>query len=189
MKVNYNKIEQISTVDYPGKSACVVFFNGCPWRCPYCHNKQTWTEVNMVDIEYVKEQIKACLPFVSAVVFSGGEPTMQPKPLMELCKYAKSLGLNVGIETNGYAPIIFLDGIAQYVDMWYVDVKAPLNSHIGYFRATKNIHACNSVNIFLSFLIPVEIRIVDVNKFNTKDIIKSIDNQHKITILPYIKRY
>lgn len=187
MKVNFNKIEQISTVDYPGKSACVVFFNGCPWRCPYCHNKQTWENVNMVDIDYVKEQIDSCLPFISAVVFSGGEPTYQRVQLIELCKYAKSLGLSVGVETNGYDSFC-LSRLSDIIDKVYLDIKAPINSAIQYYRATKNINAYENVNKSMGLDFPIEIRVVNINKFNTKDIIKSVGSKHKITVLPYIKR-
>lgn len=187
MEVNLNKIEKISTVDYPGKSACVVFFNGCPWRCGYCHNKQTWTDVNMVDVEYVKEQIKLCLPFVSAVVFSGGEPTMQIESLIELCKYSKELGLFVGVETNGYNPFNMLE-IKQFVDTFFVDIKAPIDQLSKYKKITGSISSAAQVDFTLHHKLPIEIRIVDTNKFNTKDIIKSIKTNHKITILPYINR-
>jgi len=185
MMVNLNKIEHISSVDYPGKIACVVFFNGCPWRCGYCHNKQTWTEVNMVDVEYVKYQIKSCLPFVSAVVFSGGEPTMQIDALKELCKYADKLGLYVGVETNGYNPWN-MNELKPYVDMFFVDVKAPVDNMGKYQEATGRKNASCRVDLTLNQDLPIEIRIVDTG--NAKQISDSIKTKHKITILPYIIR-
>lgn len=185
MEVNLNKIEPISSVDYPGHSACVVFFNGCPWRCGYCHNKQTWTEVNMVDIEYVKEQIKSCLPFVSAVVFSGGEPTMQIEPLIELCKYSKELGLSVGVETNGYFDVS-IKLLKPYVDKIFLDIKAPVDDIAKYYDITKRPNAAYRVHLTMQNKLPIEIRIV--NTGNAKQIADSIKTKHKITILPYIKR-
>jgi len=185
MMVNLNKIEHMSSVDYPGKMACVVFFNGCPWRCGYCHNKQTWDAINMVDLEYVKAEIKSCLPFVSAVVFSGGEPTMQIKPLIELCKFSKELGLFVGIETNGYHPWNMYR-LKICVDSFFLDVKAPTNSMLKYFEKTMSLNASGRVDIALHTDLPIEIRIVDTG--NAKEIAASIKTKHKITILPYIKR-
>jgi len=185
MMVNLNKIEHISSVDYPGKMACVVFFNGCPWRCGYCHNKQTWDAVNMVDVEYVKAEIKSCLPFVSAVVFSGGEPTMQIEPLIDLCKYSKELGLFVGIETNGYYPENYIY-IQKYVDKIFLDIKAPLNKYSEYLGITQNIRCLSRLKTTLRLKLPFEIRIVDTG--NAKEIAASIKTKHKITILPYIKR-
>ena len=185
MQVNFNKIEQISTIDYPGKSACVVFFNGCPWRCGYCHNKQTWTDINMVDVGYVKDQIKSCLPFISSVVFSGGDPTMQIEPLRELCKYSKSLNLFVGIETNGYNPW-GMEDIKSFVDVFFVDIKAPINNMNDYFTISGRLNASHRVDLTLHKNLPIEIRIVDTG--NAQKIAKSIKTNHKITILPYIKR-
>jgi len=185
MMVNLNKIEHISSVDYPGKMACVVFFNGCPWRCGYCHNKQTWDAVNMVDVEYVKAEIKSCLPFVSAVVFSGGEPTMQIDELKELCKYSKEIGLYVGIETNGYNHWN-MNELKPYVDMFFVDVKAPVDKMYKYQEATGRMNASFRVDFTLHQDLPIEIRIVDTG--NAKEIAASIKTKHKITILPYIKR-
>jgi len=184
MRVNLNKIEHMSSVDYPDKMACVVFFNGCPWRCGYCHNKQTWTEVNMVDVEYIKEQIKSCLPFVSAVVFSGGEPTYQIKQLLELCKFSKENGFNVGIETNGYNTKGIIK-LKPYVDLFMVDIKAPIDNDDLYYKATHSYSASN-IRASLKLDIPIEIRIVDTG--NAKEIADCIKTKHKITILPYIKR-
>lgn len=186
MKVNFNHFEDISTVDYPGKSACVVFFNGCPWRCEYCHNKQTWADVNMVDIDMIKQKINSCLPYISAVVFSGGEPTMQPEPLQELCEYSKSMGLSVGIETNGYYPenLIY---IQKYMDKIFLDIKAPVSKDSDYCSIAHNMRALTRIQTTLHLRLPTEIRIVDIDKSKTDSIVKSLDTRHKITILPYRK--
>ncbi len=159
MKVNLAKIEHLSTVDYPKKISCVVFFNGCSWKCSHCHNKQTWTDINMVDIEYVKSEIKSCLPFISSVVFSGGEPTNQILPLIELCKYSKNLNLFVGIETNGSNPNA-LEKLIGIVDRVFLDIKAPLNNNSSYYHATNNINSLKNVTESLNLSLPFEIRIL-----------------------------
>lgn len=171
MNVNFNHFESISTVDYPGKSACVVFLNGCPWRCPHCHNKQTWNEVNLVDIEVIKDKIKSCLPFINAVVFSGGEPTLQIHCLPELVLYSKSLGLFVGIETNGFRPgrLYYL---RKHVDMFFIDIKYPL-------RTSEYVYKSVCMDI------PKEIRIVDIDKKLTQEIIKTLPPGIKPKILKY----
>jgi pyruvate formate lyase activating enzyme len=182
--INFNKIEPISTVDYPGKSACVIFLNGCPLRCGYCHNKQTWAAINMINIKTIEYEILKCLPFISAVVFSGGEPTMQIESLIELCKFSKDKNLFVGIETSGYYPENLLK-LKPYVDIFFIDIKARIDCNVTYHKVTGNIDALKNINKSLNMDIPIEIRIVDIG--NTQDIIKSLNTKHKITILPYNK--
>lgn len=185
MHVNLNYIEDISTVDYHNKSSCVVFFNECPFKCPTCHNKITWNNINLIDTSIIKTRIRSCLPFISAVVFSGGEPTKQIGPLLELCQFSKSLSLSVAIESNGFYPEN-LNRLKPFVDIFYIDVKAPINSPSAYFNATKNKHAYSRINYTLSLNLPIKIRIVDINKSLTTQIIDSLPKKFEITTLPYI---
>ncbi len=184
MQVNYNSIQHCSTVDYPGKAACVIFFNGCPFRCPTCHNKQTWTEVNMVDVNHIKQQVMACKPFINAVVFSGGEPTMQIEPLMELCIYFKEAGLFVGIETNGFYPTR-LNLLKKVCDEIFLDIKAPINEWLAYYKATGHKASYYAINETISRGLMTEIRIVD--RGNTEEIINSLHTEYPIRILPFME--
>lgn len=185
MLINIAKIEHISSIDYPGRSAAVVFFNGCEFRCNHCHNKQTWNGKNMVPIQKIKDEISSCIPFISAVVFSGGEPTEQIDELIELCLFAKQNGLMVGIETNGYYPER-LRKLINVVDKIFLDIKAPINNNTAYYHATHRMFAARRIKQTLKLDLPIEIRIVDTG--NTKEIIKSIGSKFKISILPLIKK-
>ena len=84
-----------SIVDGPG-IRYTIFTQGCPHHCKGCHNPQTWPFEGgkVVDIESLVDAMDAN-PLLSGVTFSGGEPFMQPQPLIELAKIAKSKGLNV----------------------------------------------------------------------------------------------
>ncbi len=128
MKVNFGGIVHISTVDWYGKVAMVIFFRGCPFRCPYCQNYALLKEENFVDAETIEAEIKKAKKFVSAVVFSGGEPLAQPEQIKRLAGFAKKLGLLVGVETNGYYPEQLKELIdARLIDRVFLDVKAPLS--------------------------------------------------------------
>jgi len=128
VRVNYGGIVHISTIDWYGKVAMVIFFRGCPFRCPYCQNYALLKEENFVDVETIKAEIKKAKKFVSAVVFSGGEPLMQPEQIKHLANFVKGLGLFVGVETNGYYPDQLRELIdARLVDKVFLDVKAPLS--------------------------------------------------------------
>lgn len=130
MKVNVGKIISISTVDWYGRSSHVIFFNGCPLRCPWCQNYKLLECKKLMDIEKIEKSILDAKMFISAVVFSGGEPTMQPNALLELTKFIKGQGLFVGIQTNGYFPDILRElAKKKLVDKIFLDIKAsPLES-------------------------------------------------------------
>jgi pyruvate formate lyase activating enzyme len=91
----------LSTVDWPGKATCTVFLRGCPLKCSYCQNETIQEGENWKDIDEIMELITTSMPFISAVVFSGGEPTLQKNALIALTKKVKGLGLLVGLQTNG----------------------------------------------------------------------------------------
>lgn len=137
MKVNFGGVVPISTVDWYGKSAMVIFFNSCPFRCSYCQNYKLLNKVNFVDIEEVEKKILESNSFVSSIVFSGGEPTMQFDAIEHLAKFTKNLGLLVGIETNGYYPDRLESLINKgLVDKIFLDIKAPLDDRGEYCMLT-----------------------------------------------------
>lgn len=137
----------VSTVDWYGRSASVVFFNGCNFKCIYCSNNR-FIEVSnrleplfkggaVVDIEEIEKHILHAKSFISAVVFSGGEPTTQYDALEHLSKFAKRQGLLVGIETNGYYPERLSKLIQQkLLDKIFLDIKAPLGDSRKYSLIT-----------------------------------------------------
>jgi len=140
MKVNLGNIIPISTIDWSGRSSIIIFFNGCYFKCPYCQNYTTLDSVRLIEIEDIKKQIIDAKPFISAVIISGGEPTMQFKALYELAKFAKQQNLLVGIQTNGYCPDkLQMLSDHKLADKLFVDIKAdPLNTK-KYSSLTGNI--------------------------------------------------
>lgn len=105
MKVNLGGFVPLSTVDFPGRASCVVFFRGCSIRCGYCHNKHLWEGETYVDVGQIKEMIRSSELCISGVAFSGGEPLEQLEPLKELISYCRSRGLKVCLHTSGKYPV------------------------------------------------------------------------------------
>ncbi|MDR0767352.1 MAG: anaerobic ribonucleoside-triphosphate reductase activating protein [Methanosarcinales archaeon] len=131
MNANVGGIVPLSTVDWRGRSAVTVFLNGCPFRCGYCHNYDLLTKVNPTDLELVKKRILESKPYVSAVVFLGGEPLMQEDAVLEIAAFAKENGLFVGIHTNGFYPEAAASLIEKgLADKFFIDIKAPLENEI-----------------------------------------------------------
>lgn len=69
----------ISSIDFPEKISLVIFFAGCPLRCPYCHNPELLKNGKDIDVESIKRKISSSKDFIDAVVLSGGEPLFKKK--------------------------------------------------------------------------------------------------------------
>jgi pyruvate formate lyase activating enzyme len=127
MRVNLGGIVPLSTLDWTGVSAAVVFMRGCPLRCPHCHNAHLQSGESFEDISEIKRKIDEAEPFISAVILSGGEPLAQLAACREMAHHAKDRGLKVGIETSGRFPdrlaALLNEGLA---DMVFLDVKEAL---------------------------------------------------------------
>ncbi len=122
-------IEKFSIVDFPNKMAAVVFMQGCPWRCPFCHNVQLQDvngETNIVWQKFI-DFLGTRKGILDAVVFSGGEPLVQ-KGLIDAIKEVKALDYEIGLHTGGYRPEFFRE-VVELVDWVGFDIKAPLEEN------------------------------------------------------------
>jgi pyruvate formate lyase activating enzyme len=125
MKVNYAGTVPLSTLDWGGRAAITIFFRGCPLRCLYCQNHPYLEKSETAELDFIREQIRSSSPFVSSVVFSGGEPLMQ-KAVVPLAESAKALGLLVGVHTNGCYPEMVTELVKRkLIDKFFIDIKAP----------------------------------------------------------------
>ena len=94
-------------------------------RCSYCHNRSIQDGEDYRELEEVTGMIRSSRMLVSGVVFSGGEPTMQPEPLKALASASRKIGLLVGLQTNGVFPKVLSGLIAErLVDRVALDIKA-----------------------------------------------------------------
>lgn len=113
-----------TTIDYPGELAAVVFCQGCPWRCRYCHNPELLgargrNEIPWPEVVAFLERRRGLL---DAVVFSGGEPTHQPA-IHGAVAESKALGYKVGLHTAGVYPRE-VEALLASVDWVGLDIKA-----------------------------------------------------------------
>lgn len=122
--MNFGGFVPLSTVDWRGRSVCTVFFRGCPIQCSYCQNEAIQSGEDYRTTDEIMEMIRGSAKFISGVVFSGGEPTLQKDALLELAGQVKAMNLAVGIHTNGFYPAA-LDALirARLVDKVALDYK------------------------------------------------------------------
>ncbi len=119
-------VQPLSTVDWPGKLAAVLFLQGCPWSCPYCHNFGILDPKapGQVAWEQVLGLLKRRQGLLDGVVFSGGEATRQPA-LVDAARQVKSMGFQVGLHTAGAYPATFRRLLDERLFDWVgMDIKA-----------------------------------------------------------------
>lgn len=137
--INIGGVETFSTVDFPGKLAAVVFMQGCPWRCPFCHNTELQALNHKTDFIWEKflEFLKSRQGKLDAVVFSGGEPLAQ-NALREAISDVRALGFQIGLHTGGYRPELFAE-VLPLVDWVGFDIKTAFDAG-KYNRLTASSH-------------------------------------------------
>ncbi|MDD3278401.1 MAG: anaerobic ribonucleoside-triphosphate reductase activating protein [Lachnospiraceae bacterium] len=118
--------QKLTLLDYPEKVACTVFFGGCNFRCPFCHNGNLVLHPGdepLIAEEEIWELLEKRRGVLDGVCVTGGEPTLEPDLPAFLTKI-KSYGYLVKLDTNGYRPEVLkelvLDGLVDYVAM---DIK------------------------------------------------------------------
>lgn len=123
-----HSLESLGTVDGPG-IRFVVFMQGCPLRCQFCHNPDTWDTSK--GIEYTPEQLaqeiikyKSFMDFSGGgVTFTGGEPLLQAEFLLEVCKLIKQQGISIAVDTSGFIWNDTVKEVLEYTDLVLLDIK------------------------------------------------------------------
>jgi pyruvate formate lyase activating enzyme len=114
-----------TTADYPDALAAVVFCQGCPWRCAYCHNPHLIPAQpsQAHDMGAILDWLDTRRGLLDAVVFSGGEPTAQAE-LSDAIGAVHARGFAVGLHTSGAYPRR-LAKVLPNVSWVGIDIKAP----------------------------------------------------------------
>ncbi len=119
----------LTTIDFPGRLAAVVFCQGCPWRCRYCQNAHLIppSAAEPLAWEDVLRFLGRRQGLLDGVVFSGGEPTLQAG-LAEALRQVRSLGLATGLHTAGTYPKR-LAAVLPLLDWVGLDIKATASGY------------------------------------------------------------
>jgi len=132
-KGHIHSIESCGTVDGPG-IRYVIFFQGCPMRCQYCHNPDTWDPAGgtLMTVKEVLDGFYTNLPFYRSggVTVTGGEPLVQIDFLTELFENLKSNHIHTCIDTSGITfhpdsqdSMERLDHLLSLTDLVMLDIK------------------------------------------------------------------
>ena len=194
---NISSIESMGLVDGPG-IRYVVFLQGCELRCLYCHNPETWDKTRehqrMTPEELVKKivRFKSYFGRTGGVTFSGGEPLLQPKFLLECLKLCKKEGINTALDTAGVGFGDY-DEILLLTDLVILDLKAV--SEEDYKKITgqpmirfkKFLADCQRLNkkLWIRQVIVPGINDNEENIKKIKDFVSQLRNVEKVELLPY----
>lgn len=195
---NIHSYESMGTVDGPG-IRFVVFLQGCPLRCKFCHNPDTWN-INEKKIEEKAEdilkKIKRYRNFFGkkgGVTVTGGEPLIQSEFVLELFRLCKKEGIHTVLDTSGYIFNEKVKGVLEYTDLVLLDIKA-IDEKI--YKDLTKVELDNTIK-FAEYLKeikkPVWIRhvvvpeITDDNELldRTAKYISTLNNVEMVEILPY----
>lgn len=117
-------MSRFSASDWPGRLVATVFLQGCPWDCFYCHNPALIDPRTPGALEWdeVVAFLRSRRGLLDGVVFSGGEPTMQPALPVAITE-VRALGFDIGLHTAGAFPTR-LARVLPLVDWVGIDAKA-----------------------------------------------------------------
>ena len=196
---NIHSIETCGTVDGPG-IRFVVFTQGCPMRCLYCHNPDTWGvgENKLISASEILAQYESIKEFCKGgITVTGGEPLMQIEFVTELFKQAQEKNIHTALDTSG---ILFnpentekVDELIKHTDLVLLDIK-----HIDDNEHKKlTSHSNKNILAFAKYLSelkkPMWVRHVVVPTINDKEeyliklgeFIGTLSNVKALDVLPY----
>ncbi len=198
-----HQLESFGSVDGPGVRF-IIFFSGCPYRCLYCHNPDTWdmTKGKLYSTDELIKEALSCSEYwgkKGGITVSGGEPLSQIDFLIELFTKAKEKGINTCIDTSG-APFK-KDGewfekfkvLMQVTDILLVDIKhINEEEHIKLTGQTGNnvkemFYYLDEIKkpIWIRHVLVPGITDNDEYLMQTRDFIKTLSNVERVEVLPY----
>lgn len=195
---NIHSYESFGTVDGPG-IRYVVFLQGCPLRCKFCHNPDTWDIVGNNKLVSPKEVFDELVKYKNffkkngGLTVSGGEPLLQSDFILELFKMCKKNNINTALDTSGYIFNNKVKEVLEYTDLVLLDIKC-IDEKI--YKDLTGVELKNTLN-FLDYLKEIKkdvwIRhvivpgITDDEKLLTKlaKYLEKFENIKKVELLPY----
>ena len=201
-RANYGKIhsyESFGTVDGPG-IRFVVFMQGCPLRCKYCHNRDSWNldGGNVVSVNELFDHIMRFknyfLPSGGGVTITGGEPLLQVPFLISLFKKLKEENIHTCIDTSGMFELTdTIKELLSLTDLVLLDIKhinpKKCKDLVGFYNEKELAFAKylsdNNIPVWIRQVIVPGITDNEEDLLKLKDFINSLNNVKNIELLPY----
>ena len=191
--MEFQGINKLSLLDYPGKVAAILYIDKCNFRCEYCHNWNTLIAAeDNEDLIFndILSFLRKRVGVLDGVVISGGEPTLMPN-LEEKIRAIKELGYSIKLDTNGTHPEVVKDlvskGLIDYVAM---DIKSSLDD---YHRFCHNDSLINkvkeSIELLKSNIVDYEFRMTLIEEYHSLEVIYKVKDILKGAKRLYLQQF
>jgi pyruvate formate lyase activating enzyme len=194
-----HSIESLGTFDGPG-IRLVVFLQGCNFKCLYCANPDTIEYLGGTNYtpESIVHMARSQEPFFGkkgGITFSGGEPLMQAKALVDVFRMLKEGGFNTCIDTNGSILNADAKRLLEYADLVLLDIKHIDNKQHKALTGQMNTRTLAFADYLAEKNIPTWIRYVLVPGYSNDEahmhrlgrLLANYPNVEKLEIQPYHK--
>ena len=195
-----HSVETGGMVDGPG-IRYVAFFSGCPLRCKYCHNPDTWklTDGQLVSVSDMLRDIVKYRSYLTysggGVTITGGDPFVQPDFLVELLAACKSEGIHTTLDTSGYTNLETANRALKYVDLLLLDIKSYNPETYKELTGVPLDRTLEVFNLSRSLAVPTWVRFVLVPGYTDNEddmramskFLKGYGNVEKVEVLAFHK--
>ncbi|MDQ2085860.1 pyruvate formate-lyase-activating protein [Herbivorax sp. ANBcel31] len=193
-----HSFESFGTVDGPG-IRFIVFMQGCPLKCVYCHNRDMWDSEGGKEYtpEQVIEEMKKYINYIEfsggGITVTGGEPLLQVDFVTELFKIAKKMGIHTAIDTSGFAKADDVRELLEYTDLVLLDIKSADKEKHKRITGVENEKITKFAKYLSDTGIPIWIRYVLVPGLTDEEndlkkvanFIRGLKTVENIEVLPY----
>ncbi len=193
-----HSIETCGTVDGPG-IRFVIFVQGCPLRCLYCHNPDCRDpdEGEVVTVEALMAEVKKYKSYLrkGGVTVTGGEPLLQPNFVAEIFRRCHELGLHTALDTSGFVQLEAAKPVLEHTDLVLLDIKSylpelyrkvthvPLEPTLIFARHLAHIHKPTWVR----FVLVPGLTDPEDNVKGLAQFVAQLPNVERVEVLPFHK--
>ena len=190
--------ESFGTLDGPGVRY-VVFMQGCPNRCIYCHNPDTWSNTtgSLTSVDELMRRILSCRNFIGkgGVTVSGGEPVMQKEFVLELLKRCRKENLHTALDTSGALPLESCRELIDAADLILLDIKGvdaqsarslAGNEHC-FENAIEILEHCQQTGkaLWIRHVLLRDLTCTEENLKKLADLLQKFNNIQRVDLLPF----
>lgn len=172
-------LQKTTLLDFPGHVASTIFFGGCNFRCPFCHNMNLVLNAAnepVISEEELFHHLNSRIGILDGVCITGGEPTLQ-KDLVPFIEKIKSLGYLVKLDTNGTNPNVIEELISKkLIDYIAMDIKSSPKDYakVAGLESFDFDGVKRSISILINGTVPYEFRTTMVKEYHSPETVREI---------------